>query len=131
MGKSRLNHKNIFKLNIINVLLAETPAALESATLDLSEKHLKKLPKPTPDESLAATLILDDNELQRLEGIDSFSKVQKVSRLRSWFVYRPNLKRFAFVFAPFCFSVDRRAQSTAAYVRYLPVAQLAHVEFRA
>ncbi|VEN63374.1 unnamed protein product [Callosobruchus maculatus] len=40
-------------------------------TLDLSNKKLKKLNKPTPAESQVTTLILDDNELLRLDSIDS------------------------------------------------------------
>ncbi|CAH1991339.1 unnamed protein product [Acanthoscelides obtectus] len=46
-------------------------------TLDLSNKKLKKLNKPTPHESQVTTLILDDNELLRLDSIDSFTKLQK------------------------------------------------------
>lgn len=46
--------------------------------LDLSGKRLKKLNKPTPVEAHISVLILDDNELQRLDNIDSFTKVQKV-----------------------------------------------------
>uniref|UniRef100_A0A6P7G1V5 Centrosomal protein of 97 kDa n=1 Tax=Diabrotica virgifera virgifera TaxID=50390 RepID=A0A6P7G1V5_DIAVI len=45
--------------------------------LDLSNKKLKKLNKPTATESQVTALILDDNELQRLDNIDSFTKLQK------------------------------------------------------
>lgn len=47
-------------------------------TLDLTGKKLKKLNKPSPTESHVSVLILDENELQRLDNIDSFTKVQKV-----------------------------------------------------
>lgn len=47
-------------------------------TLDLSNRKLKKLCKPAPNESQVKNLILDDNELQRLDNIDSFTKVEKV-----------------------------------------------------
>ncbi|GJQ84535.1 putative leucine-rich repeat protein [Trypoxylus dichotomus] len=52
-------------------------------TLDLSGKRLKKLNKPSLSESHVTTLILDDNELQRLDNIDSFTKVQKLSAVRN------------------------------------------------
>lgn len=52
-------------------------------TLDLSGKKLKKLNKPTHSEAQVTTLILDDNELQRLDNIDSFIKVQKLSVVRN------------------------------------------------
>lgn len=48
-------------------------------TLDLSGKKLKKLIKPILPESQVTTLILDDNELQRLDIIDSYTKLQKVA----------------------------------------------------
>ncbi|GLV35163.1 Centrosomal protein 97kDa [Carabus blaptoides fortunei] len=51
--------------------------------LDLSGKRLKKLNKPTPTEAHISVLILDDNELQRLDNIDSFTKVQKLSVVRN------------------------------------------------
>ncbi|XP_072385789.1 uncharacterized protein Cep97 [Diabrotica undecimpunctata] len=51
--------------------------------LDLSNKKLKKLNKPTATESQVTTLILDDNELQRLDNIDSFTKLQKLSATRN------------------------------------------------
>ncbi|VEN63371.1 unnamed protein product [Callosobruchus maculatus] len=52
-------------------------------TLDLSNKKLKKLNKPTPAESQVTTLILDDNELLRLDSIDSFTKLQKLTAVRN------------------------------------------------
>nr|CAI5838776.1 unnamed protein product [Callosobruchus analis] len=52
-------------------------------TLDLSNKKLKKLNKPTPAEAQVTTLILDDNELLRLDSIDSFTKLQKLTAVRN------------------------------------------------
>ncbi|KAJ8919553.1 hypothetical protein NQ315_002175 [Exocentrus adspersus] len=52
-------------------------------TLDLSNRKLKKLNKPTPAESQVVSLILDDNELQRLDNIDSFTKLQKLSAVHN------------------------------------------------
>ncbi|XP_056632308.1 centrosomal protein of 97 kDa [Diorhabda sublineata] len=52
-------------------------------TLDLSNKKLKKLNKPNCTESQIKILILDDNELQRLDNIDSFTKLQKLSIVRN------------------------------------------------
>lgn len=46
--------------------------------MDLSNKKIKKLSKPTPQQAQVTVLILDDNELQRLDNIDSFTKLQKV-----------------------------------------------------
>ncbi|KAF5289116.1 hypothetical protein FQA39_LY15218 [Lamprigera yunnana] len=54
-----------------------------SETLDLSGKKLKKLNKPTAQETQVTTLILDDNELQKLDNVDSFVKVQKLSVARN------------------------------------------------
>lgn len=50
-----------------------------SETLDLSNRKLKKLNKPNAQETQISTLILDNNELQRLDNIDSFVKLSKVT----------------------------------------------------
>ncbi|EFA01464.1 Centrosomal protein of 97 kDa-like Protein [Tribolium castaneum] len=51
---------------------------------DLSNKKLKKLAKFSPQESqVITTLILDDNELQRLDNIDSLFRLQKLSAVRN------------------------------------------------
>ncbi|XP_044747832.1 centrosomal protein of 97 kDa [Coccinella septempunctata] len=55
-----------------------------SQVLNLSNKKLKKINKLPLEESQNVTsLILDDNELQRLDNIDSFLKVQKLSIVRN------------------------------------------------
>lgn len=48
-------------------------------TLDISGKKLKKLIKPILAAAQVTTLILDDNELQRLDNLDSYTKLQKVA----------------------------------------------------
>ncbi|KAB0798811.1 hypothetical protein PPYR_06691 [Photinus pyralis] len=52
-------------------------------TLDLTGRKLKKLNKPLSNETQVTTLILDDNELQRLDNVDSYNKVQKLSVARN------------------------------------------------
>ncbi|XP_025831949.1 centrosomal protein of 97 kDa [Agrilus planipennis] len=52
-------------------------------TLDLSNKKLKKLSKPSTSEAQVSTLILDNNELQRLDNLDSFTKVQNLSAVKN------------------------------------------------
>lgn len=44
---------------------------------DLSKKGLKKIPK-TEDSQSVKVLLLDDNELQKIDNIDSFLKIEKV-----------------------------------------------------
>lgn len=49
-------------------------------TLDLSRRGLKKIEKALPEESQTITnLILDQNELQRLDGIETYTRVENVS----------------------------------------------------
>lgn len=51
----------------------------ELETLDLSSQELKKLPKPTENESLVRELNIDNNELQRLDNIDAFTRLISIS----------------------------------------------------
>lgn len=46
-------------------------------TLDLSGQGLKKLSR-CPSDADISTLIVDDNELQRLDNLDSYNKITKV-----------------------------------------------------
>lgn len=46
-------------------------------TLDLSGQGLKKLAR-CPSDAEISTLILDDNELQRLDNLDSYHRINKV-----------------------------------------------------
>ncbi|CAH1159643.1 unnamed protein product [Phaedon cochleariae] len=52
-------------------------------TLDLSNRKLKKLNKPSQSDSHIINLILDNNELQRLDNIDSFTKLQKLTAIHN------------------------------------------------
>ena len=48
-------------------------------TLDLSSQNLEKLTRARPEWQLnATTLILDDNQLQRLDNIHTFQCIEKV-----------------------------------------------------
>lgn len=49
-------------------------------TVDLSRRGLKKIEKAPAEESKTIiNLILDQNELQRLDNIDTYSRVENVS----------------------------------------------------
>lgn len=48
------------------------------SVLDLSKNCLKKVPKQE-DAQAIKTLILDDNELQKIDNIDSFHRIEKVN----------------------------------------------------
>lgn len=52
-------------------------------TLDLSGQGLKKLARCPSDASIN-TLIIDDNELQRLDNLDSYHRITKVIILYSY-----------------------------------------------
>jgi len=45
--------------------------------LDLSKKALKKIPK-TEDSQSVRFLILDENDLQKIDNIDSYLRIEKV-----------------------------------------------------
>jgi centrosomal protein CEP97 len=49
--------------------------------LDLTKKGLKKIPK-TEDSQSIKCLILDENELQKIDNIDSYLRIEKVSMLK-------------------------------------------------
>lgn len=54
--------------------------ASSTGLLDYSNKNLKKVPKfDEVDKQNINVLLLDSNELQKLENIDSFVRVEKVS----------------------------------------------------
>lgn len=48
---------------------------------DLSNKGLKKIPK-TEDSQSIKILMLDDNELQKVDNIDNYLRIEKVERCR-------------------------------------------------
>lgn len=49
----------------------------DSETKDLTNKGLKKIPK-TEDSQSVRVLVLDDNELTKIDNIDSFLRIEKV-----------------------------------------------------
>ncbi|XP_046393754.1 uncharacterized protein LOC124161476 [Ischnura elegans] len=51
--------------------------------IDLSGKGLKKLDKAVGSQTQATVLILDDNELQRLDNVGTYSSLQKLSAVRN------------------------------------------------
>lgn len=57
--------------------------------LDLSKKGLKKIPK-TEDSQSVRFLILDENDLQKIDNIDSYLRIEKViftnNKLKSIYV---------------------------------------------
>lgn len=54
----------------------------KSETLDLSRRGLKKIEKaPGEDSKTIINLVLDQNELQRLDNIETYNRVENVSIL--------------------------------------------------
>lgn len=52
----------------------------KSETLDLSRRGLKKIEKaPAEDSKTIINLVLDQNELQRLDNIETYNRVENVS----------------------------------------------------
>ena len=62
--------------------------ATDTAVLDLSRKGLKKIPKVEDSQSIK-NLILDENDLQKIDNIDSYLRIEKVSE--DFDVYRLNI----------------------------------------
>lgn len=56
------------------------PESLVCDTLDLSGQGLKKLSR-CPSDADISTLIIDDNDLQRLDNLDSYNRITKVTEL--------------------------------------------------
>ena len=54
---------------------------LDSEVKDLSNTGLKKIPK-TEDSQSVRVLVLDDNELTKIDNIDSFLRIEKVKLSR-------------------------------------------------
>ena len=52
--------------------------------LDLSKKCLKKIPKQEDAQNVKC-LILDDNELQKIDNIDSYIRIEKVNKEKNYF----------------------------------------------
>ena len=58
---------------------ASTPSDGACEVVDLSGKSLKGVPIPTDDQMNASTLILNHNEIPRLENLDNYGNLRKVS----------------------------------------------------
>lgn len=70
----KIEPKNCNMLCVFHVLAEES-----SETLNLSGTAIKKIAKASEQEAKTlVTLILDDNELQRLDCVDSFSRLENV-----------------------------------------------------
>lgn len=54
-----------------------------SSLLDLSKNGLKKVPKPNDGQNVRV-LILDENDLQKIDNIDSYLRIEKVSLFVHW-----------------------------------------------
>lgn len=67
-------HSPKYQFNILNLILILDS---EVNVLDLSNKSLKKIPK-TDDAQSIKVLLLDDNDLQKIDNIDSYLKIEKV-----------------------------------------------------
>lgn len=62
----------------MNDLTEET----RNETVDLSRRGLKKIEKaPLEDSKTIITLILDQNELQRLDNIETYNRIENVIML--------------------------------------------------
>lgn len=59
----------------------------DEVLLDYSNRQLKKVPKfDDVDKQNVNALLLDSNELQKIENIDSFMRVEKVLRSNETFI---------------------------------------------
>lgn len=63
----------------------------KSETLDLSRRGLKKIEKaPGEDSKTIINLVLDQNELQRLDNIETYNRVENVSIIYAVRFFRRN-----------------------------------------
>lgn len=109
----------------------------EKIILDLSRKQLKKVPKQEEAQNVRV-LLLDENELQKIDNIDSYLKIEKVSQTASQCVsshFATDCIRFlflttCFIFLFFWFSIAViiEQKSIATHVRRVPFALLARTE---
>lgn len=69
-------------------------AELNNETLDLSKRGLKKIEKaPTDESKTIINLILDHNELQKLDNIDTYSRVENLSICNNFLVRMHGVSR--------------------------------------
>lgn len=65
-------------LSSLPLSLAGDESCSEKQTLDLSKQQLKKVPKQDDAQNIRK-LILDENELQKIDNIDSYLKIETVT----------------------------------------------------
>lgn len=75
-----LNRVQLFFISLNSHILLDS----DTGVLDLSNQGLKKIPKSEDDPKLVRVLILDENELQKLENIDSYLRIEKVRTISSF-----------------------------------------------
>ncbi|XP_034241668.1 centrosomal protein of 97 kDa isoform X4 [Thrips palmi] len=73
--------------------MAATQELSDEEVLDLSNQGLKKLSKPSATQSKVSKLILDNNDLTRLDCIDSFTAVKHLSAARNGLLRMYNVTR--------------------------------------
>lgn len=75
----------------------------DEGLLDYSNQNLKKVPKfDEIDKQNINVLLLDSNELQKLENIDSFVRVEKVAILNAFIQELGKRNIFYFAFSVVC-----------------------------
>lgn len=74
-----VDHSYILELNTPT---DEKSGASETTSpiLDLTKNGLRKVPKPNDGQNVRV-LILDENELQKIDNIDSYLRIEKVMRV--------------------------------------------------
>lgn len=71
-------HISVRKVNLLAASHISMPFSIaDSEVKDLSKKGLKKIPK-TEDSQSVRVLLLDENELQKIDNIDSYLRIEKV-----------------------------------------------------
>lgn len=93
---------------------------LESEVIDLTSKGLKKVPKLEDSQSVKV-LLLDDNELQKIDNIDSFLRIEKVEG-RASDESNTNSNFFTLLLALF------EEQSDTSNVRHKPIERAPRIE---
>ena len=65
-------------LNGGNQAVNKSQAVNDYYTLNLRQKKIKKLMKPSQLEAGAVELLLDENQLQRLDNVENYTSLEKV-----------------------------------------------------
>lgn len=70
-------------------IFPDAPDCDKKTVLDLSKKCLKKVPKQD-DAQTVKVLLLDENELQKIDNIDSYLRIEKVCQTSKWGAQKRN-----------------------------------------